>query len=361
MPNRLFQGVINQMRDTTDRVIGVVDESGTVISCSELPLIGEVRKGVIAAGVFGGQPICVDSCTYKAFGDSVHPEYAVFIGGTDETSRSYAAIIAVALEQIKNNNDEKFDRSNFVKNVILDNILPGDIYIKSRELHFNNDASRVVFLIRVADNTDVSVFDVLQNFFPDKSKDYIININEHDIALIKEVRPNVESKDLEKLAQSICDTLSTEFYCNAIVGIGACVTGIKELAASFKEAQVALEVGKVFDTERTIVSYENLGIARLIYQLPTTLCDMFLKEVFKKGSIDSLDQETLFTIQKFFENNLNVSETSRKLFVHRNTLVYRLEKIKKLTGLDLREFDDAIVFKVALMVNKYLNSTPVKY
>ena len=139
------------------------------------------------------------------------------------------------------------------------------------------------------------------------------------------------------------------------------VEGIKDLARSFKEAQIALEVGKVFDTEKTIVSYENLGIARLIYQLPTTLCDMFLREVFKRGSIESLDPETLFTIQKFFENNLNVSETSRKLFVHRNTLVYRLEKIKKLTGLDLREFDDAIVFKVALMVKKYLDAKPVKY
>ena len=257
--------------------------------------------------------------------------------------------------------DEKFDRSNFVKNVILDNILPGDIYIKSRELHFNNDASRVVFLIRTTQETEISVFDIIQNFFPDKSKDFVINVNESDIALVKEVRPNVDIKDLEKLARSINDTLLSEFYFNAIIGIGTCVTGIKELAHSFKEAQVALEVGKVFDTEKTIISYENLGIARLIYQLPTTLCDMFLKEVFKRGSIESLDQETLFTIQKFFENNLNVSETSRKLFVHRNTLVYRLEKIKKLTGLDLREFDDAIVFKVALMVNKYLASSPVKY
>ena len=207
----------------------------------------------------------------------------------------------------------------------------------------------------------MSVYDVIQNFFPDKTKDLVIDINEKDIALVKEVRPNVDSKDLEKLARSICDTLSTEFYCNAVVGIGTRVTGIKDLAHSFKEAQVALEVGKVFDTEKSIISYENLGIARLIYQLPTTLCDMFLKEVFKRGSIDSLDQETLFTIQKFFENNLNVSEASRKLFVHRNTLVYRLEKIKKLTGLDLREFDDAIVFKVALMVNKYLDSSPIKY
>lgn len=361
MPNRLFQGIINQMREVLDRTIGVVDESGTVIACSELGQIGEARKGIISAGVFSGAQICVDSCTYKAFGNSVHPDYAVFVDGTDDMSKHYADIIAVSLDQIKQNNDEKFDRSNFVKNVILDNILPGDIYIKSRELHFNNDASRVVFLIRVTQDTDVSVYDVIQNFFPDKTKDLVIDINEKDIALVKEVRPNVDSKDLEKLARSICDTLSTEFYCNAVVGIGTRVTGIKDLAHSFKEAQVALEVGKVFDTEKSIISYENLGIARLIYQLPTTLCDMFLKEVFKRGSIDSLDQETLFTIQKFFENNLNVSETSRKLFVHRNTLVYRLEKIKKLTGLDLREFDDAIVFKVALMVNKYLDSSPIKY
>ena len=145
------------------------------------------------------------------------------------------------------------------------------------------------------------------------------------------------------------------------MGIGTVVDSIKDLARSFKEAQIALEVGKVFDTEKTIVSYNNLGIARLIYQLPTTLCEMFLKEVFKRDSIESLDHETLFTIQRFFENNLNVSETSRKLFVHRNTLVYRLEKIKKITGLDLREFEDAIVFKVALMVKKYLSSSPSKF
>ena len=349
------------MREAIDRNIGVVDETGTVIACSELGLIGEIRKGVISAGVFSTNQTCVDNATYTTFDVLVRPEYAVFVDGTDDLAHHYSSLIAVALDQIKQNNDEKFDRSNFVKNVILDNILPGDIYIKSRELHFNNDASRVVFLIRTTQETEISVFDIIQNFFPDKSKDFVINVNESDIALVKEVRPNVDIKDLEKLARSINDTLLSEFYFNAIIGIGTCVTGIKELAHSFKEAQVALEVGKVFDTEKTIISYENLGIARLIYQLPTTLCDMFLKEVFKRGSIESLDQETLFTIQKFFENNLNVSETSRKLFVHRNTLVYRLEKIKKLTGLDLREFDHAIIFKIALMVKKYLSANPIKF
>ena len=194
--------------------------------------------------------------------------------------------------------------------------------------------------------------------FPDKNKDFIININETDIALVKEIKPNIDEKDIDKLASSIVDTLSSEFYTQCTVGIGTVVNNIKDLARSFKEAQVALEVGKVFDTERAIVSYNHLGIARLIYQLPTTLCEMFLKEVFRK---DALDHETLFTIQRFFENSLNVSETSRKLFVHRNTLVYRLEKIKKTTGLDLREFEDAIVFKVALMVKKYLSNNPVKF
>lgn len=349
------------MRDAIDRTIGVIDETGTVIACSELGRIGEAQKAEITAGIFGGVQSVVDTYTYHSFGSIAHPEYAVFIDGTDEIAKKFADIIAVSLNSIKQNYDEKYDRGNFIKNVILDNILPGDIYVKSRELRFNNDATRAVVLIRCNDNTEISIYDIVQNFFPDKSKDFVININENDIALVKEVRPNIDSKDLEKLARSICDTLSTEYYTSALVGIGTAVTGIRDLARSFKEAQVALEVGKVFDTEKVIVNYEKLGIARLIYQLPTTLCEMFLREVFKIGSIDSLDQETLFTIQRFFENNLNVSETSRRLFVHRNTLVYRLEKIKKITGLDLREFDDAIVFKVALMVNKYLSTTPTKY
>ena len=343
MSNRLFQGVIHQMRDTIDRTIGVIDETSVVIACSELGKIGEVNEHITSEMLTSTAPFVLNGYTYRSFGNKPRGEYAVFVAGNDYAAQKYAAILAISLGSIKQYYDEKYDRGNFIKNVILDNILPGDIYLKSRELRFNADVTRVCFLIKISTKTDISAYDVIQNLFPDKTKDFI------------------DSKDLEKLASSIVDTLSGEFYTHCVIGIGTPVTGIKDLARSFKEAQVALEVGKVFDTERTIISYDNLGIARLVYQLPTTLCDMFLKEVFKRGSIESLDQETLFTIQRFFENNLNVSETSRKLFVHRNTLVYRLEKIKKLTGLDLREFEDAIVFKVALMVKKYLSSNPIKY
>ena len=361
MSNRLFQSVIHQMKDAIDRTIGVVDETSVVIACSELGRIGEVNESINSDTLSATVPFVINGHTFKSFGSSSRAEYAVFVSGSDEIAQKYAQLLAVSLSSIKQYYDEKYDRSNFIKNVIMDNILPGDIYLKARELRFNSEVSRVVMLIKITSKTDISAFDVVQNLFPDKSKDFVININETEIALVKEIKQGISSKDLEKLAGSIVDTLSTEFYTHCTVGIGTTVVGIKDLAHSFKEAMVALEVGKVFDTERTIVSYDNLGIARLVYQLPTNLCDMFLKEVFKRGSIDSLDQETLFTIQKFFENNLNVSETSRKLFVHRNTLVYRLEKIKKLTGLDLREFEDAIVFKVALMVKKYLTSSPTKY
>lgn len=357
MANRLFQGVIHQMKDAVDRVFGVMDENYNIIACSELGKIGET----LPENSLIGDSSAENGYTYKAIGEKQNINYTVFVEGNDVLAMKYADILAISFANIKFYYDEKYDRANFIKNIILDNILPGDIYIKARELYFNSDVSRTVVIVRSIENTDVSVYDVVQNLFPDKSKDFVININETDIALVKETAQGIDSKTIEKLAATIADTVSGEFYTPVVIGIGTTVNNLKDLARSFKEAQAALEVGKVFDTEKTIVSYDNLGIARLIYQLPTTLCETFLKEVFKRGSIENLDQETFFTIQRFFENNLNVSETSRKLFVHRNTLVYRLEKIKKITGLDLREFDHAIIFKIALMVNKYLKSNPVKY
>ena len=289
-----------------------------------------------------------------------HYEFAVFVEGEDKTAEMLCAMAAIALGSVRTMYNEKHDKATFIKNIILDNILPGDIYIKSTELHFGSDVPRVVFLISFADATDTSAIDVVSSLFPDKQRDFVIGINEKDLVLVKEVKPNVELKDLMKIAHSIEDTINTELMMKSTIGIGTVAMQLKDIVSSFKEAQLAIEVGQVFDTEKSILSFENLGIGRLIYQLPSTLCEQFLAEVFRKGSISALDHETLFTIQKFFENSLNVSETSRKLFVHRNTLVYRLEKIKKITGLDLREFDHAIIFKVALMVRKYLDSREVK-
>ena len=181
MSNRLFQSVIHQMKDTVDCPIGVIDETGTIIACSELGKIGEVLDTAVAEQVFAAsEAVCVNDMFFKSFGSPIHPEYAIFAGGTDEAAKKYVGVLTVAVSSIKQYYDEKYDRGNFIKNVMLDNILPGDIHIKARELHFNNETTRAVLLIRITEPGEVSIFDVIQNLFPDKTKDFVVNINETD-------------------------------------------------------------------------------------------------------------------------------------------------------------------------------------
>ena len=360
MSNSVFQSVILQLREIPGRVFGVIDTEGCVVSSTDVALLGE-RWGEAAFKISeaAGSMITFGQKTFKPiYGDTAAFEYAVFCTGDDELAHSYCTMAHIALNDAKIFYEDKHDRGTFVKNIIMDNILPGDIYIRAKELHFATDAPRAVFLVRQLGHGDVAAVDLLYNVFADRQQDFVLSINETDIAVVKQLTS--AGDNLEKIAHEIEATLRNELYVKSVIGIGTVAEHLRSLADSYKEAQTAIDVGKVFDTEKSVINYENLGIGRLIYQLPTTLCDIFLSEVFKKSAIDSLDQETLFTINKFFENNLNVSETSRKLFVHRNTLVYRLEKIKKLTGLDLRQFDHAIVFKVALMVRKYLASREMR-
>ena len=361
MSNRLFQTVIHQMKDIVGRTIGAIDENGIIVACSELTKIGESRQRIKEELSFSRDSVIIDGFTYKLITTTAKNECIVFVEGEDKEAEKIAQILAVSLGNIKSLYDEKYDKGSFIKNIILDNILPNDIYIKSNELHMGNEEYRAVIVVKFQGATELSPYEIIQNIVADNNKDYVINISEQDIVIVKEVDEDCTAEQLEKEAQEILSKAQSEYAAKLLIGISSVVEKLKDLARAYKEARIALEVGKVFDVECPIMSYENLGIGRLIYQLPTTLCDIFLQEVFKKGSLESLDRETLMTVQSFFENNLNVSETSRKLFVHRNTLVYRLEKIRKLTGLDLREFDHAVTFKVALMVKKYLNGKPTKF
>ena len=362
MSSRVFQSIVLQMKECSDRAVGVIDEQGTVVACNELPLIGE--KWPTAAAMLATEPdgtVAVNGCTFKALpGWNGQFDYAAFARGEDEKAALVCSMATIALKGAKSYYEEKHDKTTFIKNILTDNIMLGDIYVRAKELHFVSEAPRAVILIRQLGDADVSAADVIAGLFPDRQNDFVLSLSENDVALVKSIGEKADNRDVHKIAQAAQDALLHELGIKTVIGIGTIVNHVRDLARAYKEAQVAIEVGKVFDTERFIINYENLGIGRLIYQLPTTLCEMFLQEVFKKNPIDALDQETLFTINKFFENNLNVSETARKLFVHRNTLVYRLEKIKKITGLDLREFDDAITFKVALMVKKYLVSRGVE-
>ena len=361
MSNRLFQTVIHQMKDVVGRTIGVIDENGIIIASSELNKIGESRQRVREEIAHSQDGIVLDGYTYRTVSTGSKNESIVFVEGSDNHAGKMAQMLAISLGNIKSIYDEKYDKGSFIKNIILDNILPSDIYIKSNELHFNTDGQRVVIIFKFQGHSQTPNYEIVQSLVKDKTKDYVISISEQDIVLVKEVAPNLDSDDIIEYAKGLLKTISQECETKPLIGISSFVNNLKDLAKAYKEARISLEVGKVFDVEKTVMSYDSLGIGRLFYQLPNTLCEIFLQEVFKKGSLESLDRETLMTVQSFFENNLNVSETSRKLFVHRNTLVYRLEKIRKLTGLDLREFDHAVTFKVALMVKKYLTSKPTKF
>lgn len=196
--------------------------------------------------------------------------------------------------------------------------------------------------------------------FSSQAGDYITAVDESSVILIKALEPNTTHENLMDIANTIVGMMNTEAMMNVRVSFGTIVPELKDVSKSYKEAKMALDVGKIFYAERNVAAYSTLGIGRLIYQLPVNLCKIFIDEIFGENVPNDLDEETLTTINKFFENNLNVSETSRQLFVHRNTLVYRIEKIQKSTGLDLRNFDDALTFKIALMVvnyMKYLDST----
>lgn len=362
MSNSVFQSVISQLKDTTKRTLGVMDNDGCVVACTDVSLIGERWPDAMLRVVSAPeQTVFFSQKTFRGMLNNAGTlEYAVFCTGEDEMARSLCGVTYVALNNAKMFYEEKHDRGTFVKNIIMDNILPGDIYVRAKELRFATDAPRAVFLIRQVDHMDVTAVDLVSGMFPNKQQDFVLSINETDIAVIKQLEEEPEVNILEQIAKNIAELLKSELGIDTVIGIGTVARHLRELADAYKEAQTAIDVGKVFDNEKSIINYESLGIGRLIYQLPTTLCDIFLSEVFKKNTIDSLDQETLFTINEFFENDLNVSETSRKLFVHRNTLVYRLEKINKQIGLDLRKFDHAIVFKVALMVRKYLSSQDIR-
>ena len=359
MSGRVFQNIVLQFKDAVDTEIGVIDAEGTVIACTELSEIGSHWNELVNSINDAEESVVpLAGKTFKTLsGWNGHFDFAVFAYGENEMSRAACSMAAVALNAAKSYYEEKYDKVSFIKNIISDNILISDIYMRAKELHVAAEVPRGVFVIRPVEGRSEAIsLEVVQNLFPDRQNDFVISVGETDVALIHQMPESTTNKDLEKVATTIEEALREDGESHVFVGIGTLALHLRDLAKSYKEAQIAIEVGKVFDTERYVINYENLGIGRLIYQLPTTLCEMFLQEVFKKNPIDALDQETLFTIYKFFENNLNVSETARKLFVHRNTLVYRLEKIKKLTGLDLREFDDAITFKVALMVKKYLTS-----
>ena len=297
----------------------------------------------------------IQGCQFFKIFDEQQLEYVLLAGGESEDVYMLGKIAAFQVQSLLVAYKERFDKDNFIKNLLLDNLLLVDIYNRAKKLHIDTEAKRVIFIIETSHEKDSVALDNVRNLLGGKSRDFVTAVDEKNIIVVKELADKDGSRELEKMAKEMMEILRAESEDDKIhIAYGTVVNDIKEVSKSYKEAKLALDVGKIFFDEKDIVAYSTLGIGRLIYQLPIPLCKMFIKEIFEGKLPDEFDEETLTTINKFFENSLNVSETSRQLYIHRNTLVYRLDKLQKSTGLDLRVFEDAITFKIALMVVKYM-------
>ena len=290
---------------------------------------------------------------FKIF-DEHQLEYILLANGGGEDVYMVGKIAVFQIQNLLVAYKERFDKDNFIKNLLLDNLLLVDIYNRAKKLHIDTEVRRVIFIIETKHEKDSSALDNVRSLLGGKAKDYVTAVVEKNMIVVKELEPHDGHAELERIAQNFYNLLRNDGEEDILIAYGTVVSDIKEVSKSYKEAKLALDVGKIFFGEKNIIAYSALGIGRLIYQLPIPLCKMFIREIFEGKSPDDFDEETLTTINKFFENNLNVSETSRQLYIHRNTLVYRLDKLQKSTGLDLRVFEDAITFKIALMVVKYM-------
>lgn len=350
--NQILQSTIDGLKNIARVEFCVMDADGKeVASTTEM---NNISKTVAEFAMSPADSQEIQGYQFFKVYDEQQLEYVLVAGAAGEDVYTIGKIAAFQIQNLLVAYKERLDKDNFVKNLLLDNLLLVDIYSRSKRLHIQTDMPRAVLIVESAAGRDNNVLDMVRTYFNGSSKEFVTEVDENNVIVVKELADGDAMKEMEKAARQLWNFLKKEGVRDIRIAYGSVIQEIKEVSRSYKEAKMALDVGKIFFQDREIIAYSELGIGRLIYQLPIPLCKMFIREIFGGRSPDDFDEETLGTVYKFFENSLNVSETSRQLFIHRNTLVYRLDKLQKSTGLDLRVFEDAITFKIALMVVKYM-------
>ncbi len=351
--SQVLQKTIDELRNITRIDLCVMNTDGSTI-VTTFPE-NEVNPDSISSFVnSAADSQVVQDYHFFKVNDNQNVEYVLVAKGSSDDAYMIGKVAVCQIQNLIIAYKERLDKNNFVQNLLLDNLLLVDVYNRAKKLRIDTEARRVVYMIETKTEKDLGAMETVKTLFASRPKDFITAVEEHSIIIVKEIKDTDDEAEMEQTAHMLVDMLNAEAMSQVRVSYGNPVTEIKDVSKSYKEAKMALEVGKIFYAEKNIVPYSRLGIGRLIYQLPVPLCEMFMREVFGEDLPDTFDEETLITINKFFENSLNVSETSRQLYVHRNTLVYRLEKLQKSTGLDIRVFDDALTFKIAMMVVSYM-------
>ena len=351
--NQILQNTIDGLKGITRIDLCIIDVEGKVLAAT-FPEADKYMEPALAFVESPADSQVVNGYQFFKVFDDHQLEYILLANGDSDDVYMVGKIASFQIQNLLVAYKERFDKDNFIKNLLLDNLLLVDIYNRAKKLHIEVEARRLVFILETNPDKNSGALESVKSLLGTKSGDFITAVDEKNIIIVKELAPGEDYAQMNKVAATILEAAGRDEEGKTHVAYGTIVKEIKEVSRSYKEARMAMDVGKIFSAENDIYAYSSLGIGRLIYQLPIPLCKMFIKEIFGNKSPDDFDEETLTTINKFFENSLNVSETSRQLYIHRNTLVYRLDKLQKATGLDLRVFEDAITFKIALMVVKYM-------
>lgn len=303
-----------------------------------------------------GDALCTANascCLYKVM-DRDELLYILIVWGSGESTSTIGELAVCQTRSLIEAYSEKNDKNAFMQKLLLGSYSAVEAFNRAKKLHISSSCQRAVFLVETRQAGDEHALTMIRNIFSARTHDFITSVDDKGIIIVRELVSTETYENLEATAHMLVDMLGAEAMTQAWVAYSNVANGLRDLANAYKEARMALEIGKIFYSERNVFGYRKLGIGRLIYQLPEEVCEMFIEEIFDGESLDAIDGETLNIIRTFFENNLNLSETSRQLYVHRNTLVYRFEKIQKRFGLDLRSFEDALTFKIAMLVSGYL-------
>ena len=351
--NQILQTNIEGLKGITRVDLSICDTEGKVLA-STFTGAEEYESAILTFVDSPADSQVIQGYQFFKVFDEHQLEYILLAKGGSDDVYMVGKMAAFQIQNLLVAYKERFDKDNFIKNLLLDNLLLVDIYNRAKKLHIEVEARRLVFILETNPDKNSGALESVKSLLGTKSGDFITAVDEKNIIIVKELAPGEDYAQMNKVAATILEAAGRDEEGKTHVAYGTIVKEIKEVSRSYKEARMAMDVGKIFSAENDIYAYSSLGIGRLIYQLPIPLCKMFIKEIFGNKSPDDFDEETLTTINKFFENSLNVSETSRQLYIHRNTLVYRLDKLQKSTGLDLRVFEDAITFKIALMVVQYM-------
>ena len=344
---------LQELADITEADIALVNQNLDVLKAFSSG--AEPEREVLTSFIqSAADSMQVRDDVYTKIDDGDRTQYILIVSGADAeivtriASSEIRGFLAMA--------QERADKNRFIQSILLDNVLPTDIREESARLKIRDDVPRAVFLLKVPEQNMSYALKTLKAMYTPAGSVFVVSVDTEGIAVVSE-EPGAEVTDqMSQMAYMISDMMNTEAMIPVRVSYGTPVWQLVNLSQSYKEAQLALEVGRIFYPDRRVISYDRLGIGRLIYQLPRSLCEMFLRETFDHDVFAELDDEAMTTIRQFFANDLNISETARRLYIHRNTLVYRIEKMQKVTGLDIRKFDEAMTFKIAMMVHDYLNS-----